>query len=135
MKVLLGLPLRQTQGFVQSVLARRAGGGGRHWTTARSADTRSVWRCSSWPGRAKADCTCFRAIEVTDNRVGDVPMLPELLGQIPAEEAVLSVGRGGAYDAQSCHEAIAGRGAEVVIPTRKNAQPWKARRPGAAARN
>lgn len=30
----------------------------------------------------------IRAIEVTDNRVGDAPMLPELLGQIPPDEAV-----------------------------------------------
>ena len=41
----------------------------------------------------------------------------------------------GAYDTQGCHDAIAERGAEAVIPTRKNAQPWKAKRPGAAARN
>jgi hypothetical protein len=40
----------------------------------------------------------IRAGEVTDNRVGDAPMLPELLGQIPAEEVALSVGGDGAYD-------------------------------------
>jgi len=62
-------------------------------------------------------------------------MLPELLGQIPADEAVLSVSGDGAYDTQGCHDAIARRGAEAIIPTRKNAKPWKARRPGAAARN
>lgn len=30
----------------------------------------------------------IRAIEVTDNSVGDAPMLPELLGQIPPDEPV-----------------------------------------------
>ena len=63
------------------------------------------------------------------------PSLPELLGQIPPDEPVLSVSGDGAYDTQACHDAIALRGAQAVIPTRKNAQPWKARRPGAAARN
>ena len=29
-----------------------------------------------------------RAIEVTGSRIGDGPMLPELLAQIPAEEAI-----------------------------------------------
>jgi hypothetical protein len=77
----------------------------------------------------------IRAIEVTDNSVGDAPMLPELLGQIPAEEAVQSVSGDGAYDTQDCHDAIALRGAQAVIATRKNAKPCKAKRPGAGARN
>ena len=58
----------------------------------------------------------IRAIEVTDNSVGDAPMLPELLGQIPADEAVASVSGDGAYDTKACHAAIAGRGAAAVIP-------------------
>mgnify|MGYP003617167836 FL=1 len=53
----------------------------------------------------------IRAIEVTDNSVGDAPMLPELLGQIPADEAVASVSGDGAYDTKACHAAIAQRGA------------------------
>jgi hypothetical protein len=77
----------------------------------------------------------IRAIEVTDNSVCDAPMLPELLSQIPAQEALLSVSADGAYDTQDCHDAIANRGAQAVIPTRKNAQLWKAKRPGAAACN
>jgi len=68
----------------------------------------------------------IRAIEVTDNSVGDAPMLPELLGQIPPDEAVASVSGDGAYDTKACHAAIAQRGAQAVIPPRKNAQPWKA---------
>lgn len=175
MKVLFGLALRQTQGFVQSVLTlsgldwqapdystmsrrekrlqvqitARPSRGGLHllvdstgikmlgegeWKTKKhGAEYRRQWRKVHLG--IDAETLEIRAIEVTDNRVGDAPMLPELLGQIPAEEEVLSVSGDGAYDTQRCHEAIARRGAEAVIPTRKNAQPWKAKQPGAAARN
>jgi hypothetical protein len=77
----------------------------------------------------------IRAIEVTDNATGDAPILPCLLDQIPAEEAIASVSGDGAYDTKGCHEAIAQRGAQAIIPTRKNAKPWKDQRPGAKARN
>ena len=76
-----------------------------------------------------------RAIEVTDNSVGDAPMLPALLEQIPPEEALASVGADGAYDTKACHAAIASRGASALIPVRKNAQPWKEGTEGARARN
>ena len=69
------------------------------------------------------------------NATGDAPMLPCLLDQIPAEEVVASVSGDGAYDTKGCHEAIALRGAQALIPTRKNAKPWKDQRPGAKARN
>jgi hypothetical protein len=52
----------------------------------------------------------IRAIEVTDNTVGDPLMLPELLAQIPADEVIGSVSADGAYDTQGCHDAIAQRG-------------------------
>ena len=77
----------------------------------------------------------IRAIEVTDNSVGDAPMLPELLSQIPPEERIATVSGDGAYDTKGCHEVIAQRGAEAVIPTRKNAKPWKENRLGAHVRN
>lgn len=77
----------------------------------------------------------IRAIEVTDNATGDAPILPCLLDQIPAEEIIASVSGDGAYDTKSCHEAIAQRGAQAIIPTRKNGKPWKDQRPGAKARN
>jgi hypothetical protein len=54
----------------------------------------------------------IRAMEVTDNSIGD-----------------------GAYDTKGCHEAIALRQADAIIPIRKNAKPWKMNRTGAAARN
>ena len=77
----------------------------------------------------------IRAIKVTDSSVGDAPMLPELLGQIPADEAVASVSGDGAYDTKACHAAIAQRGAQAVIPPRKNARPWRTTLVGAASRN
>lgn len=77
----------------------------------------------------------IRAIEVTDNSVGDAPMLPELLGQIPPDEPIASVSGDGAYDTKACHAAIVERGAQAVIPPRKNAQAWKATLAGALARN
>ena len=76
-----------------------------------------------------------RAIEVTDNSVGDAPMLPELLSQIPAEEAISSVGGDGAYDTKACHGAIAQRQAHAVIPPRRNAKLWKVKHAGDLARN
>jgi len=66
-----------------------------------------------------------RAIEVTDNSVGDAPMSPKLLGQIPADEIIGSVSGDGAYDTKACHAAIARRQAHAVIPPRKNAQLWE----------
>jgi len=78
----------------------------------------------------------IRAIEVTPNSVGDAPMLPALLGQIDPAEALLSVSGDGAYDTKACHEAIARRAAQAIIPVRKNARkPWKENRPGANVRN
>ena len=64
-------------------------------------------------------------------------MLPCLLDQIPADEIIasVSVSGDGAYDTKGCHDAIAQRGAQAIIPTRKNAKPWKDQRPGATARN
>ncbi len=62
-------------------------------------------------------------------------MLPELLSQIPPDEAVASVSGDGAYDTKACHAAIVQRGTQAVIPPRKNAQAWKATLSGATARN
>lgn len=46
-----------------------------------------------------------------------------------------SVGGDGAYDTKGCHAAIAQRGAQAVIPLRKNAKPWKEMWVGAGGRN
>ena len=77
----------------------------------------------------------IRAAEFTSNEVGNAPMLPELLNQIPADQEIGSVTADGAYDTRKCHHAIAERGAHAVIPPRKNAKPWKPDTAGAMARN
>ncbi len=77
----------------------------------------------------------IRAIEVTDNGVGDAPMLPELLEQIPQDEPLASVNTDGAYDTRACHAAIAQRGAAAIIPPRKDAQLWSSASAGAKVRN
>ena len=51
------------------------------------------------------------------------------IGYIPPAEAEE------AYDTRKCHDAIAERSAQAVIPPRKNAKPWKAVAAGAVARN
>ena len=76
-----------------------------------------------------------RAIEITGSRIGDSPMLPELLAQIPTEEPIGQVTADGAYDTRPCHAAIAARQASAVIPTRRNGRPWKETTPGSQARN
>ena len=75
----------------------------------------------------------IRAVEVTSSAVGDAPMLPELLAQIPADQDIASVTADGAYDTRKCHDAIADRGAAAIIPPRKNAKPWKTVTAGALA--
>lgn len=77
----------------------------------------------------------IRAIEVSDNRTGDAPVLPLLLNQIPQDEQLGTVSGDGAYDTRGCHDAIASRNASAVIPVRRNAKPWKETSPGAKARN
>ena len=76
----------------------------------------------------------IRAVEVTSRDVGDAPMLPELLSQIPPGQEIASVTADGAHDRRKCHDAIADRGACAVIPPRR-AKPWKAVTAGAVARN
>ena len=82
-----------------------------------------------------ADTLEIRAIEITGSRVGDAPILPELLDQIPDDQPIGKVTADGAYDTRGCHAAIAARSACAVIPARKNARPWLENTPGAQARN
>ena len=104
------------------------------WKTRKhGADYRRQWRKVHLG--IDAATLEIRAMEVTDNSIGDAPMLPNLLGQIPLEEQLASVSGDGAYDTKGCHEAIALRQADAIIPIRKNAKPWKVNRTGAAARN
>jgi hypothetical protein len=77
----------------------------------------------------------IRAAEFTISDVGDAPMLPELLDQIPPEQEIASVTADGAFDTRKCHEAVAARGAAAIIPPSKNAKPWEPDTAGAVARN
>jgi hypothetical protein len=62
-------------------------------------------------------------------------MLPCVLDQIPADEIVVSVSDDGAYDTKGCHEALAKRGTQAIIPIRRNAKPWKDQGLGTTVRN
>jgi hypothetical protein len=76
-----------------------------------------------------------RAVEITGSGVGDAPILPGLLSQIPADEPIASDTADGACDGRACHDTIADRGAETITPPRRNAKLWKKESPGAGARN
>lgn len=82
-----------------------------------------------------AETLDIRAIEVTTNSIGDAPVLPDLLAQIPLDEMISSVGGDGAYDTKKCYAAIAERAARAIIPVRRRGRPWKEDGPGTAARN
>jgi len=175
MKVLFGMPLRQTTGFVESLLRLV----GLDWTVPdfstlcrrqRRLNVAISYRGGTGPLNLLIDSTGIktegegewnarkhggprrrlwrkvhigidektlevRALEVTGSNIGDAPVLPDLLDQIPDDEQIGSVTADGACDTRKCHEAIAARDAAAVIPPRKNAKPWKPTSPGAVARN
>lgn len=175
MKVLFGMALRQTTGFVESLLRLV----GLNWrvpdfsTLSRRQKTLAVnipYRGSKGPLHLLIDSTGIkvegegewnarkhrgpkrrvwrkihlgideetlevRAVEITGSHIGDAPVLPDLLGQIPPYQKIGSVTSDGAYDTRKCHDTIADRGAHAVIPPRKNARPWKPSTAGAIARN
>lgn len=58
----------------------------------------------------------------TTNAVGDGEVLPDWLAQLP--EPIEQISADGADDTRACHEAIAQRRAQAVIPPRGNAHPW-----------
>jgi hypothetical protein len=77
----------------------------------------------------------IRGVEVTASQIGDSPVLPDLLEQIPPDESIGTVTADGAYDTRRCHTAIVERGGTAVIPIRKNGRPWKEDGPATRARN
>ena len=175
LKVLLGLPLRQTTGFVASLLelsglgwsvpdfstlSRRqktldvtipfrgskgalhllidstgikVEGEGEWHTRKHGGSKRRVWRKIHLG--IDEQTLEIRAVEVTSSNVGDAPMLPDLLAQLPPDQEIATVTADGAYDTRACHDAIADRGAAAIIPPRRNARPWKPDTAGARARN
>ena len=82
-----------------------------------------------------AETLQIRAIEVATNAIGDAATLPDLLAQIPTNERITIVGGDSAYDTRKCRAAIAARGADAVIPVRRNGQPWQSDAPRVDARN
>ena len=175
LKVLFGLPLRQTTGFVQSLLQLtgldwavpdfstlcrrqrtlklslpyRGGTGPLNLlidSTGIKAEGEGKWNAHKHGGSKRRiwrkihigideETLEVRAVEVTGSNIGDAPVLPDLLNQIPPSQDIGSVTADGAYDTRKCHEAIADRNAHAVIPPRKNAKPWKPTSAGAIARN
>ena len=157
-KVLFGLPLRQTTGFVKSLLAltdlewsvpdfstlcRRqktlpvsilysGSSGPLHLlidSTGIEAEGEGEWHARKHGGPKRRfwrkihigideETLAIRAVEVTTSSIGDAPMLPDLLNQIPADEDISSVTADGAFDTRKCHDAIASRNADAVIPLR-----------------
>ncbi|UJB68738.1 IS5 family transposase [Acaryochloris sp. 'Moss Beach'] len=63
------------------------------------------------------------AAVVSTNDWGDSEILPDLLEQIGGE--IEQVSSDGAYDTSGCYDTITGRGAQPVIPPRKNAVIWQ----------
>lgn len=142
MKVLFGMALRQTTGFVESLLSLI----GLDWavpdfnTLSRRQKTLKVnipYRGSDGPLHLLVDSTGIRvegegewnarkhggterrvwrkihigideksleirAAEFTTRALGDAPMLPELLDQIPAEQEIATVTADGAFDRRCC---------------------------------
>ena len=175
LKVLFGLPLRQTTGFMQSLLLLigldwvvpdfstlcrrqrtlkvslpyRGGTGPLNLlidSTGIKAEGEGEWNARKHGGSKRRiwrkihigideETLEVRAVEITSSNVGDAPVLPDLLNQIPSDQDIGSVTADGAYDTRKCHEAIAARNAHAVIPPRKNAKPWKPTSAGAIARN
>ena len=175
LKVLFGMPLRQTTGFVESLLRLvrlnwavpdfstlcrrqktlnvslpfRGGTGPLNLlidSTGIKSEGEGEWNARKHGGSKRRiwrkihigideETLEVRAVEITTSNVGDAPMSPELLEQIPPDQAIGSITADGAYDTRKCHDAIAARRAHAVIPPRKNAKPWKPSSAGARARN
>ena len=175
LKVLFGLPLRQTTGFMQSLLLLigldwvvpdfstlcrrqrtlkvslpyRGGTGPLNLlidSTGIKAEGEGEWNARKHGGSKRRiwrkvhigideETLEVRAVEITSSNVGDAPVLPDLLNQIPSDQDIGSVTADGAYNTHKCHKTIAAISAHAVIPPRKNAKPWKPTSAGAIARN
>ena len=113
----MNIPLRGSQGplhlLIDSTWIKVEGEG--EWNARKhGCPKRRVWR-KVHLGIGE-ETLGVRAVDVTGSEVGDSPMLPELLAQIPADQDIASVTTDGAYDTCKCHDAIAERGAAAVIP-------------------
>ena len=175
MKVLFGMALRQTTGFVESLLRLI----GLDWavpdfsTLSRRQKTLKVnipYRGSQGPLHLLIDSTGIkvegegewnarkhggpkrrvwrkihigidektleiRAAEFTTSDIGDAPMLPELLDQIPPDQEIGSVTADGAFDTRKCHRGHRRPRRCGNHPAPQERQALEARHAGAIARN
>jgi Transposase DDE domain len=63
------------------------------------------------------------AVVVTTNDFSDGQLLPDLLDQI--DDPIVQVSGDGAYDHRACYDELMRRGANAVIPPRKDAVIWQ----------
>ncbi len=132
----VGLPYRGSKGPLNLLIDStgiKAEGEGEWNARKHGGSKRRIWRKIHLG--IDEETLEVRAVEVTGSNIGDAPVLPELLNQIPIDQDIGSVTADGAYDTRKCYEAIAARDAHAVIPPRKNAKPWKPTSAGAIARN
>jgi hypothetical protein len=132
----VAIPDRQSTGALHLLIdgtGIKAEGEGAWFAKKHGPSKPRQWR--KVPLGIDADTLEIRAIEVTASRVGDAPLLPDLLDQIPADQPIGKVSTDGAHDTRGCHAAIAARDACAVIPTRRNGRPWLENTPGAQSRN
>ena len=118
----VNLPDRRRAGspnlFIDSTGIREEGEG--EWNARKhGGPKRRIWR--KFHIGIDEERLEVRAVEITTSNIGDAPMLPELLSQIPPDQDIGSVHADGAYDTRKCHDAIAARNAHAVIPPRKSA--------------
>jgi hypothetical protein len=61
------------------------------------------------------------AVDLTHNDVGDQEHLPTILNKVPKGLNISRVTADGIYDTWGCYDAANDRGAETIVPPRKNA--------------
>jgi len=82
-----------------------------------------------------AETLDVRAVEMTDHRQGDAVQTEELLAQLGPDEPLGSFSGDGAYDTRGVYRAAHARGAQVIVPPRRNGKPWNDKAPFVHARN
>ena len=152
MKVLFGMALEQTTGFVESMpwLTERNWDVPDFSTSPRLQKTLAAnipHRGSKGPRHLRIDSTGIKfegEVEWSPRQHGGPKRcvwrkihigIDEQKRDVRAVEIIGSVTTDGAYSTRRCHNAIADRGAFAVLPPRRNAQPCKPTTAGAIARN
>ena len=153
-KVLFGLPLRQTRVYGKPAEVSGADLGGpkrRPWRKIhihcpRGVSMRKPWKYLPLRSRVAASVSlvtllcmrlpgsghpCYLTCSVRSRRTKRLAVSPAPLMHVNMHCRATE----GAYDTRKCHDAIAARNANAVIPPRKNAKPWKPTSAGAIARN